>query len=367
VQSDNTSLRGDLAATVARGDAVAAKIRHLAGGLSAGAAKVAKLKAECVVAEGWASLYGVALEGIAFEAERHDQQRDDIVEKLRSIIADVHAENESQVEMMERHSRDIVGEAKANLAATYEQRGAAMALKYTKLRKLLEAQHELGDDALASHQSFLEEHYRSKFEEKHEALSLQTETLEGEVALLLEEESALAGQVSELGAEAVAFEGELSQKDKANKDLQRGVTALHSRIGSLRDAIGEAKLELEEGERKGRKVEMDYEMLTAKNHELADEIDRFGDMLQRAEQALSAAPKGSKLPAMAAIYEGSGEASEKSPGAKAQRGGAASPASKRKAETPKSSSSAKATTTPKASPPKVAKASGGSGKKAAKK
>jgi len=372
VQSDNAALRQELQATIARGDAVASKMHQIAGGLSAASAKVAKLKSETVVSEGWASLYEVALEGIEFETERHDQQRDDIVEKLRNIIADVHDENEGQVAMMERHSRDIVAEAKSNLAATFEQRHNAMAQKYTKLRKLLEQQHEMGDDALAQHQAFLEEHYRSKFEEKYEALGLECETLENEVSLLQEEESALAGQVQELGAEATEFEGELKEKEKANKELQVGVTALHGRIGSLRDGIGEAKLELEEGERKGRKVEVDYEMLTAKNNELSEEIDRFGEMLMQAEQALAAAPKGSsKPPSMSAISERSGSEKGTPASSKGRRSEPASSsssssslsslsASKRKAETPKAK-------TPKASPsPKVTKAASGSGKKVKK-
>jgi hypothetical protein len=34
--------------------------------------------------------------------------------------------------------------------------------KYGRLRKLLEAQHDAGDDALAKHQAFLEDHYAKK-------------------------------------------------------------------------------------------------------------------------------------------------------------------------------------------------------------
>jgi hypothetical protein len=42
-------------------------------------------------------LFETALGGIATEVEKHDLQRDSMVEKLRSIIADVSDENSDQV------------------------------------------------------------------------------------------------------------------------------------------------------------------------------------------------------------------------------------------------------------------------------
>lgn len=42
-------------------------------------------------------MFETALGGIATEVEKHDLQRDSMVEKLRSIIADVSDENSDQV------------------------------------------------------------------------------------------------------------------------------------------------------------------------------------------------------------------------------------------------------------------------------
>jgi hypothetical protein len=142
------------------------------------AVKAHQSKSEGLIAEGWVSLYETALAGIESEHEKHDLQRDYMVDKLRSIIADVTDENSGQVAMMERHSREIVAEAKANIASTNEGRAAMLKDKYGKLRRVLESSHEQGDDALAKHQTFLSEHYRSKFDEKYGVMVAQSDALE---------------------------------------------------------------------------------------------------------------------------------------------------------------------------------------------
>ena len=133
-----------------------------------------KNKGEAVVAEGWYSLYETALYGIEQEMGKHDEQRDQMVEKLQSIVADVKDENNGQVSMMERHSADIIAESKEMMQSKYEARSKLLKDKYAKLRELLETQHEMGDDALQKHQQYLEEHYKVKGDEKCEQLSDRT-------------------------------------------------------------------------------------------------------------------------------------------------------------------------------------------------
>lgn len=110
VDADNAAYRKELAESIARGDVAAAKISKLAAATAAASTKTQQVKAESVVADGWVALYETALEGIDSEHAKHDLQRDYMVEKLRTIIADVTDENSGQVAMMERHSRDIIEE-----------------------------------------------------------------------------------------------------------------------------------------------------------------------------------------------------------------------------------------------------------------
>ena len=159
---------------LARGEAVAAKITKVAAATAACKTRTQKNKSEGVVAEGWFSLYETALEGIDREVAKHDEQRDQMVDKLQSIIVDVTDENNGQVSMMERHSADIISESKEHTQKRYEHRSKVLKEKYSKLRELLETQHELGDDALQKHQQYLEDHYQVKNDEKCGQLSDRT-------------------------------------------------------------------------------------------------------------------------------------------------------------------------------------------------
>jgi|MDSY01.2.fsa_nt_gb hypothetical protein len=51
--------------------------------------------------------------------------------------------------------------------------------------------------------------------------------------------------------------------------------------------IYDARLDLEEAERKAQKMETDYEILMVENSHLTEEIDKFGEIVQRAERALA--------------------------------------------------------------------------------
>jgi len=299
VAADNDAYRKELADTIAQGDTLAAKITKLSAAIAATTTKTQSMKSQATASEAWSHLYETALAGIDTEHEKHDLQRDSMVEKLRTIIADVTDENSDQVLLMERHSRDIVAEAKAHLAATFEARSQMLKEKYGRLRKLLEAQHEQGDDALTKHQTFLEDHYASKYEEKHVALGAQSDELSSHVAELSEEEASLKTQAAELSAEAAEQDKEAKAKEKQIKKIQTEATSLHGKIGTLRDELYDARASLEDAERKERAVEVDYEILMTENTHLTEEIEKFGDMVKRAERALSASSTASGLAAIA--------------------------------------------------------------------
>ncbi len=128
-------------------------------------------------------------------------------------------------------------QAKAHSASTFDSRSATLKDKYTKLRRVLESSHEQGDDALAKHQAFLQDHYRTKFEEKYGSLEAQANSLEAEVAELTAEESALAAQASELAAEAAGQAAEAKEREVANKKLQADITSLHGKVGGVQATL----------------------------------------------------------------------------------------------------------------------------------
>ena len=113
-----------------------------------------KNKGEAVVAEGWYSLYETALYGIEQEVGKHDEQRDQMVEKLQSIVADVKDENNGQVSMMERHSADIIAESKEMMQSKYEARSKLREREIAAVSKAIEILS--GDDAHDTRASLLE-------------------------------------------------------------------------------------------------------------------------------------------------------------------------------------------------------------------
>jgi len=60
--------------------------------LPARALQVQRLKSSAMISEGWTALYETALFGIEHEGEKHDLQRDYILQKLQSIIDEVRAQ-----------------------------------------------------------------------------------------------------------------------------------------------------------------------------------------------------------------------------------------------------------------------------------
>mmetsp|Transcript_39104 Transcript_39104/g.87481 ORF Transcript_39104/g.87481 Transcript_39104/m.87481 type:complete len:558 (+) Transcript_39104:152-1825(+) len=290
VAGDNAGCRASLAETMSRGDALALQIAKAASATAACLAKTQKVKGDVVVSDAWASLYDAALEGIAQEGVKHDPQRDAMVDKLKAIIADVTDENNGQVAMMERHSREIIQESKDHLVKTFEERALKLREKYGRLRKVVEAAHEEGDEALAKHQQFLEDHYRTKFEEKYESLGALAEELEGETAEYLDEERKLTAEVSELSTEATEQTRALKEAELQSKELSARLQQTQLRIATLRDEVYDARSSQEEAERKEKKIEVDYEILMTENSSLVEEVDKFGEMILRAEKGLAAAP-----------------------------------------------------------------------------
>ena len=90
----------DLEESTARGDAIGSKISKVSASTAACKTRTLKSKSEAVISEAWYSLYETALEGIDIEFSKHDEQRDQMVEKLQSIVADVTDKNDGQVHII---------------------------------------------------------------------------------------------------------------------------------------------------------------------------------------------------------------------------------------------------------------------------
>jgi hypothetical protein len=298
VNAENERHRVALQASMVAGDSLRSQVVKLGAEAGAVSSRIQKYKSDASLASAWMSLYETALEGISSEHNQHDHQRDHMMAKLRNIIGDVENENSDQIAMMNRHSKEVIEEAKLHIKHTHDAREEMLVAKYAKLRKILETSHDNGDEHLTQHAAYMEEQYRNNYEDKLNVLEEQASELENEVSEFEEEEGALSAQVKELSELTSIKKTEVNEKDNENKELQKNISLTHAAINTLRDDIFEAKAEMEESQRKESKILVDYEILMTENSHLSEEIDKFGNLIKRAEKGLSAAPRLNSLEAV---------------------------------------------------------------------
>ena len=87
--------------------------------------------------------------------------------------------------------------------------------------------------------------------------------------------------------------------------------------------VYDTRLQLEEAERKEQKMATDYEILMVENSHLTEEIDKFGEIVQRAERALEAGATRGARGALGRGQQGGEQAARQADTERRDGGGAA--------------------------------------------
>jgi len=240
-------------------------------------------KIKNAIAKSWTVCHEIRAKAIEGEVETYGPQQDLIQQKLEAHVDDLKASNQDQVEMMERHSRDVILEAEEHLKKSVALRSQMLITKYENIRNILENQEQFGEDAFEKHYHELEVIRRQHMDDQCREFRIQVDQLEMQVQEAETQSEFIAKELEEGRVLAATYEANVKDVTREVKGYQGELKNLQSEIVGLQERNFHTKETLEEADRDAKNTEIDYNLLKNENSNLNDEVSRFGALVSNVE------------------------------------------------------------------------------------